>query len=145
VAGFKHKDPEAAIDVSACPYARVLLGLMSSARLAASTFGLKPDVPPPEVIPELDRVVVGEVPVPGPFGCGPKQYIRRPRETWILLPIFEQIGFWKGFGTKFFVCACAGAEARTRISAAIKLNRSNSGTALVFRSCQKLVSLGDIT
>jgi len=78
--------------------------------LAASTFGLNVDVPMLlllEVVAELDWAVAGDVPVPGPFGCGPKQNIRKPRETWIWLPILEQIGFWRGFGAKFFVCASA--------------------------------------
>jgi hypothetical protein len=46
---------------------------------------LKLEVPVPpllEMVAELDGLVAGEA-VPGPFGCGPKQYIRRPRETWI--------------------------------------------------------------
>ena len=71
--------------------------------------------------------------------------MRKPRETSICLSIFEQIGFWSGFGTKFKVCACAGAEARTRISDATRLDRRNPVTALAFRSCQKLVCFGDIT
>jgi hypothetical protein len=103
---------------------------MSSARLAALTFGLKLDVPVPallDVVPEL-------VAVPGPLGCGPKQNMRRPRETWICLSILEQIGFWSGFGTNLgVVCASAAVGMRTKIRDATRPKRTNRGTALVCR------------
>jgi hypothetical protein len=74
------------------------------------------------LVPELEAVVVAET--PGPFGCDPKQYILRPEETWICLPILEQRGFWRGFGTNS--CAFAVVVTRARIDA-IKMNRSNLG------------------
>jgi len=75
------------------------------------------------LVPEREAVVVAEV--PRPFGCDPKQYILRPVETWICLPIFEQRGFWRGFLTNN--CAFAAVGTKTGISNAIRLNRNNLG------------------
>src|SRR5262245_53328263 len=62
--------PEAAMDVSDCPYSRTPAGLTSSAKLAASTLPGAPAFRP-----------AGACPGAGPFGCRPKQNMCAPADA----------------------------------------------------------------
>src|ERR1700758_5639930 len=112
---------------------------MSSARLAAFTFGMNP--------PLLD---FGEASLPerlgassafgaAPFGCGPKQYICMPDDPCICVPSFWHSGFCFELGTNW-AYPFAGTRATTTIAA--KATRIKGDRTILFFSRIGLPSFG---